>query len=83
MSNRFYQVYQCHSPSGGMSAVDETRYATVEEARAVAEAMKGEVSDPVIYDLNMFGCKVSRVAYPTYWAQALRDEGNFIYLEFM
>jgi len=73
---KFYQVYQCHSPSGGISAVDETRYSTSAEASGVAEAMTGEVSEFVTFDVGG-----SKYQYPAYWAQGMREEKGTLFME--
>ena len=65
-NKRFFQVYQCHAPSGGMSAVDETQYQTLEEARGAAEAMAMRVSE---FHTHQIGKK--KYTYPVFWAQPI------------
>tara|TARA_R110002094_G_C4893744_1_gene209898 strand:- start:440 stop:697 length:258 start_codon:yes stop_codon:yes gene_type:complete len=61
----YYEVHQCHAPSGGVGPVDDTQYDTVEEARGAAEAMASETG--VLYTHDFGGGKIS--TYPTFWAQ--------------
>lgn len=74
--SKFYQVYQAHSPSGGISAVDDTRYATLEEARGAAEALASGVSEFRTY---VVGNK--EYTFPAFWAQSMREHKGVIVLE--
>lgn len=79
--NEFYQVYQAHSPSGGVGAVDDMEYETLEEARGVAEALMSGVDVFDLYDVNG-----QQMAYPAYWAQGirvLREEDGMRTIEFI
>lgn len=66
-----------HSPSGGMSAVDHTRYQTYQEAQRVAQSLVDAIKE-----LKVYNCYGQQFVYPAYWAQCLREEGNAIYIEF-
>ena len=77
----FYQVYQAHAPSGGVSAVDGTEYATIEEARGAAEALTSGVDVFDLYDVAG-----QQMAYPAYWAQGVRvtrEEDGVRYVEWI
>jgi len=76
MSKR-YQVYQCHSPSGGIGPVDETRFDTLEEASGVAEALTSEVSEFTKFNIDGKDC-----FYPAYWAQTIEEKDGLTYLLF-
>ncbi|MHA2063096.1 MAG: hypothetical protein ACXABY_01825 [Candidatus Thorarchaeota archaeon] len=75
-SNRFYQVYQSHSPSGGISPVDNTRYDTLEEARGAAEALMSEVSEFTLY--NVGG---QEITFPSYWPQPMSEKDGLTFIE--
>lgn len=69
--SKYYQVCQCHSPSGGMSLVDETKYATLEEARGAAQALLSQVGKFQLYNVDG-----KSYAYPHYWAQGFNETIN-------
>ncbi len=66
--HKFYQVFQSHSPSGGCSPVDQTRYATKEEAQAEAKRLLDEVDV-----FNIYNCGGQELTFPSFWPQPLRE----------
>jgi hypothetical protein len=76
--SKFYQVYQCHSPSGGVGAVSEQRYPTKEEAQTEADRLLAQVGD-----FNLYSIDGKEYSYPAYWPQCLTERpGGILMMEF-